>query len=521
MKQQREYQVKGTDTLSVKVQQGKRKIVMQLATGGGKTVMFAGLTKRFLAANPEMNVLIAVHREVLLDQARRTIYDWYGIIAEKVTKETKFLPNAKVWVAMVETACNRLRKRPNYFPNVGLLIIDEAHVGNFKKLHQYYPEAVIVGFTATPLYPSKKHPMKKDYDDIVTCIDVKGLIETWQDDHTQGLVPNMTFRVKNVDRSELKVASNGLDFDEAQMGAVYSTGKHVSNCVDAYERFLLGKKTIVFNCNVEHSKLVDQAFRDRGYNSRHLDANSPDRKEIIEWFKNTPDAVLQNVGILVAGFDEPSIMGVIENLATLSLSKWLQTTGRGSRPYPGKEYFVIVDMGGNTIAHGDWCAQRDWEDIFFNPEKPRDGGIAGTKECPACECLVPTSARVCKFCGAEFMSYTEEPKYDTQAVAFELFSDANTVKIDVKEVIAQSQGKRDYYALHAIKHKLVAHYKVETMTEDVAYKLLSLFQKKIAEWCKEKSKPYNQWHQKTTAEWLFEELFKVYGWKPEPLEISL
>lgn len=516
---QREYQVNGTDQIADKVGQGYRKIVGQLATGGGKTVMFAGLVKRYLAANPDKNILIAVHREELLDQARRTIYDWYGIIAEKVTADIKTLPPGRVWITMIETANNRLKKRPGYFPNIGLVIIDEGHVGNFKKLLVHYPESIIVAFTATPIYPSKKHPMKKDYEAIVTCIDVKGLIEIWQDDHTQGLVPNMTFVVKNVSRKELKMASNGLDFDEKQMGEVYSSGKHVSNCVDAYEKFLLGKKTIVFNCNIEHNQLVNQAFLDRGYNARTLTGKDTKayRRECLEWLRSTPDAVLNNVGILVAGFDEPSVRGIIENLDTLSLAKWLQTAGRGSRPYPGKDYFIIVDMGSNAFTHGDWCAQRDWEDIFLHPEKPREGGIGSIKICPECECMIAPSSKVCKFCGA--ILSVSGPKYDTGVVDFELFSEP---VIDVKEIIAVSSDKRDYYSLHAIKHKIVSHYKVGTMTDDVAYKLLSAYQGKVAEWCKEKGKPYNQWHKNTSAEWLFAALKKEYnGWEPTPLEIEL
>jgi superfamily II DNA or RNA helicase len=521
MKQQREYQVKQIDGIADMVGKGFRRIVGQLATGGGKTVMFAGLTKRYLAANPDKNVLIAVHREELMDQARRTLYDWYGIIAEKVVSTTKTLPSAKVWATMIETANNRLKKRPEYFPNVGLIIIDEAHVGNFKKLLAYFPKAIVIGFTATPIYPSKKYPMKKDYEAIVTGIDIKGLIETWQDDHTQGLVPNMTFVVTNVDKQELAGIARGADGDYAQgaLGDVYSSGKHVANCVDAYERFLIGKKTIVFNCNISHNSLVNTAFVDRGYNSRTLTGSDTKeyRREVLAWFKATPDAILNNVGILVAGFDEPSVLGVIENLSTLSLSKWLQTTGRGSRPYPGKDFFVIVDMGNNARTHGDWCAERDWAEIFNNPGKPKEGGIGAIKLCPECECMIAPSSKTCKFCGA-IIAAGNGPKYDTQGVDFELFSDP---VIDVKALIENTSDKKDYYSLHAIKNKIVNHYKVESMNDDVAYKVLAAYQEKVAEWCKEKGKPYNQWHKNTTAEWLFAEFKKIYNWEPAELQIDL
>lgn len=521
---QREYQVKQIDGIADQVGKGFRRIVGQLATGGGKTVEFAALTKRFLDAFPDKNVLIAVHREELMDQARSTLYDWYGIIAEKVVSTTKTRPPAKVWATMVETAHNRLKKSPEHFPNVGLLIIDEGHVGSFKKMHAFFPNAVIVAFTATPIYPSKKHPMKMDYEVIVPGIDIKELIEIWKEDHTQGLVPNMTFVVTNVDKQELAGIGRGADgdYNQGELGDVYSSGKHVANCVDAYEKFLIGKKTIVFNCNVAHNELVHTEFTNRGYNSRTLIGDNSKaykqyRKDTLKWFKETPDAIINNVGVLTAGFDEKSILGVIENLSTLSLSKWLQTTGRGSRPFPGKLFFIILDMGNNARTHGDWCAEHDWEYMFYNPGKPKEGGIGAIKLCPECECMIAPSSKVCKFCGA-ILAAGSGPKYDTQPVGFELFSDP---VIDVAAMIAGSSDKKDYYSLHAIKHKIVSHYKVATMTDDVAYKVLAAYQDKVSEWCREKGKPYNQWHQKTTAEWLFAEFKKVYNWEPAALNIEL
>ena len=518
--QQREYQIEGINRLADKYQQGKRRLICQLATGGGKTVMFAGLVKRWITAT-DTNILILVHREELLKQARKTIYNWYGIIAEPITAKTKHAPRARVWVAMVETAYNRLKKNPNFFNNVGLLIIDEAHLGNFLKVLPIFHNQLTIGFTATPIGSSKKNPLKKYFEDIVTCIDIKGLIEIWQEDHTQGLVPNMTFAVKEVRREELVISGN--DFDNKQMAEVYSGGKHVENTVRAYERFGIGKKTIIFNCNKEHSLLVTKAFQDCGYNARHLDDESRDRVGILEWFAKTPDAILCNIGVLTAGFDEPSIRTVIVNLDTLSLAKWLQTTGRGARPYPGKDFFMIIDMGTNAKRHGDWCAQRDWADIFFNPEKPREGGIAGTKECPNCGCLIPVSSKLCKFCDNELI-VTQKEKYDAQAVEFELFTQGSPVNLSVRDIITENTGRKDYYTLHQIKYKLVNHYKAHVkdgLTDDIAYKMLSIYQDKVQEWCKEKDKRYDQWHKETTGQWFLEELKRQFGWEPAPLTLEL
>lgn len=525
MLQQRDYQIKGTDRISQLAQQGFMRILLQLATGGGKTVMFAGLCQRYLQTN-DRNVLILVHRKELLQQARKTIYNWYNLIAEPITAKTKHVPHARIYVAMVETAFKRLQKRPSYFPNIGIVIVDECHLLNFTKMLSLFPDTLRIGFTATPISASKKKPLKNYYEEIVTCIDIKGLIEIWQDDNTQGLVPNRTFRVKNKLRAGLHVDSRTGEFKESEMGAAFSNAKHVENTVDAYEKFCIGTKTLVFNCNISHSQLVHQAFLARGHNSRHLDSENctdTERTEALEWLANTPDAILNNVGILTTGFDEPSVLSIIVNKATMSLSLWLQMTGRGARPYPGKKYFTIVDMGGNEKYHGDWSNERDWVDIFHNPDKPMVGGIAPRKECEECEAMIPAQARVCTFCGC--VQSVKEQVYDPEELEFELVVKNNPFGISTQQVILNNLNRNPYAALHEIKHQLVAHarqtWKMKSLDDETAYKLLALYQERVEEWCGEQRKNYDTWHKDLTGKWFLDELKKVYDWEPKPLELSL
>ncbi|WP_091608823.1 DEAD/DEAH box helicase [Maribacter dokdonensis] len=56
-----------------------------------------------------------------------------------------------------------------------------------------------------------------------------------------------------------------------------------------------------------------------------------ERASVLRWFKNTPGAILSNVGILTTGFDEPTVETVILYRATTSVSLYLQMVGRGSR----------------------------------------------------------------------------------------------------------------------------------------------------------------------------------------------
>lgn len=515
--QLRDYQQNGVDEVSRKIGAGHRRLCFQLATGGGKTITFSALIQRYIVANPNKRVLIAVHREELLKQARSTLYEFAGIVAHPIVAGVRYAPPSQVYVAMVETANNRLKNNPKWFGDVGMLIVDECHLGNHKKLYEYFPQDLIIGFTATPISSSKKDPLNNYFDDIISAIDIPDLIE-------QGaLTPNRTYHIKNINRKALSI--KGGEFDNKVMGTAFSSGKHVQNTVDAYEKFGKNTKAVVFNCNIEHSKLVTQAFVDRGYNARHFDGmtNKKIRAEALEWLHNTPDAILNNVGVLTTGFDEKSIETIIINRSTMSLPLWLQMTGRGSRLWPGKQYFTIIDLGSNAITHGDWCAPRDWVDLFHNPERPRTDkeGIVPQKECPGCEALVPAQATTCPFCGFDM---TRTVQYDKGIPEFELVT-KNIRTIDVHAIIEQSFARSDnaYYPLHVIKGSIVAEArrKSDKITTEQVYTLLAAFHEKVQEWCKEKKKNYDQWHKDTTAKWLFEEIKRQFGWEPATLTLDI
>lgn len=510
MKQLREYQENGISGVAQKVAAGFRKIIFQLATGGGKTVTFAALIHRYLSRHPNKKVVIMVHRSELLAQAKRTLFDWYGIIAYPVIAGQKWLPNTPVYVGMVETVNNRLRKNPQYFGNVGLVIIDECHIGNFKKLHEYFPQSLIVGFTATPISSSKKDPLINHYEDIVCGVDIPELIANGS------LVQNRTYHIKNINRKDLRV-KNG-EFSDKEMGQAFSKPKQINNTVHGYQQHCAGTKTIVFNCNIEHSRLVNDAFINAGYPSRHLDSTCGEewRKECLDWLKATPDAILSNVGILTTGFDEPSVQSVIVNKSTMSLPLWLQMTGRGARPFPGKEYFTILDMGGNAMVHGDWCAPRDWKELFYNPDKPSEGdGVAPVKECPSCEALIHAAATTCPFCGADCRP---EMKVDTTLAEFELLTESRPLRISIEKVIEEGAGKHDYYSLHRMKQNIINtakyQWKLTSIDAAVADRLHAMYQDKVREWCQAKGEGYTRYYSNMTGKWFNEELTKVFGYSP-------
>jgi len=138
----------------------------------------------------------------------------------------------------------------------------------------------------------------------------------------------------------------------------------------AYEEIAKGTKTLIFNNGINTSLYVYETFKKAGYNVRHLDNKNTatERKEILEWFAETPDAILTSVSILTTGFDEPTVESIILNRATRSLTLYFQMIGRGSRVLPNKDEFNVIDMGNNIARFGPWDAPIDWQEIFHFPD---------------------------------------------------------------------------------------------------------------------------------------------------------
>jgi superfamily II DNA or RNA helicase len=474
-----------------------RKVVGQLATGGGKTICFCAISKRYID-KAKKKVVIAVHRKELLKQTRVTAFNNFGLTCQPIVAGMKFIPDADIYVCMVESLHKRVSQLPK---DIGLVIVDECHIANFNKLHTHFPSQYIIGFTATPLSNSKKRPVKMFYDDIVCGVDIPELIKTGS------LCQNVTWAPKEiVDRMELAV--KGEEFDENLMAEAFGKPKYISNTVGAYEKWAKNTKTIVFNVNIFHSQEVTKAFVEKGYSAQHLDGETPkeEREKVLTWFKNTPDAILCNVGIATTGFDEPSIETVIINKATMSMPLWLQMCGRGSRPTDTKIMFTIIDMGGNAIAHGDWCNTRDWVKIFNEPPKPGKSTAAPVKSCPQCDAIVPASAKKCPYCGYEWPA--KEIPIEIELADFVIV----TKGINVPQLVKDNEHRKQYYVFYKLGQDLATEAKktISTMTDEYFTFVLEKYYELAREWTKTQHKKLNKWHQEKAQTHLFNEIKRKY-----------
>lgn len=383
-----------------------KRCCVSLATGGGKTVVFSQLITHLKG-----NTLILVHRDELVEQTKNTLKD---------------SNNVEVW--MVQTFWNRLKKGVIDVNSYDNLIIDECHRGEFMKVLKEYKNKV-VGFTATPNYEKIKYfykclacgdeseksgkccnrklkkyksrvPLSDYYDTLIHGVEIDELI---RQDY---LVKDENFEL-DVDTSYLAYDEARQQYTEESISLVFGSPEAIKNTVNTYKELAFGKKTILFNPNTLVNKRLYLAMIKEGLNAKMYDSNNSEenRKDLVEWFKNTKDAILLNVQVFTTGFDCTDVEVIFLNKKTKSINLFLQMVGRGGRITDKifKPSFRVIDMGGNIEDLGAWSDARNWNDYFYTKETKPVGTPkpAVVRTCEACEAIIAANAIICPECGEE------------------------------------------------------------------------------------------------------------------------
>lgn len=337
-------------------------LLFQLPTGGGKTIIFSEIAKRYIEKFGR-KVLILTHRIELGKQTSAVLTE-AGISNKVITSEVKQLPQQshyQSFIALVETLNNRLQENDRFIEDIGLVIVDEAHNNSFRKIFHYFENVNILGVTATPLSSNKKLPLYQTYKRLMIGESISNLID-------QGYLCEGQTYSYDVNLSSLRVGNNG-EFTVGSHEMLYTQSIMQSKLIDAYEELGKGKKTLIFNAGILTSRAVYETFKNKGYPVKHLDSTFSDRErvETLEWFRKTKDGILTSVSILTTGFDEPEVETIILNRATKSLTLYHQMIGRGSRILPEKKTFNIVDLGNNSRRFNLWQYPIDWNHVFASP----------------------------------------------------------------------------------------------------------------------------------------------------------
>lgn len=457
----RYYQQELKDRIYAELRNGKNKILAQLPTGGGKSKLMASIIRDILTKSKR--VLFIAHRDFLLEQAKYHLVDggipeaWIGFIkagypeylespiqicspqtwARRYEKwQKKPLANHQLSLALPDLSSASVlgnnqaipfagavlggfsgRKknwqREDGLPQFDVIVIDEAHhsaTATYEIFWELYPEAKILGFTATPCRGDGKG-FDHLYESLVVGVSVKELIE-------QKFLSDYRL-VRGKIKPNLKGLKTGDGEYVANDDAVsrFSTADILGDIVSTWKQFvepLPNKRTVGFAVRCDHARNICAEFQAVGIKTDYIDGDfSPsERVEVLSKFILGEIDILWQFGLFGEGFDlgtysqryglpQADIVAVQIARPVRSLALARQIYGRCLRPDNNKIAYVI-DHGNVYDKCGFPCDEVEWT---LEGSKLRE---APKKECPECHQIILRSLEKCPFCKYEFPKRKKE-----------------------------------------------------------------------------------------------------------------
>lgn len=333
---------------------GRKRVIMQCPTGGGKTVMFNHIAA--LAEKKGHRVLIIADRRELIMQAYKKLYKASGIHAGIIMSKVAPSYHLPVQIASVQTL-----NRRSFPPDIDLVIIDECRASvspSYAPIFGQYKDSFFLGVDATPIRTNGQG-FDHIYQELVIGPSIKEM------ELLQALVP-ANVKVNPINQASLNMVKViAGDYDEGALARMMMGDNIMAGLVESRQRYCPGEKTICFAVNIEHSKAIAAKYNQAGVKALHVDGESDDRERVFKLFEQGDVDVLVNVGIATYGYDNPFITCVQLARPTKSLALYLQMVGRGARTCKFadglyKQHYTILDHANCRIEHGAPNADRKW-----------------------------------------------------------------------------------------------------------------------------------------------------------------
>lgn len=388
---ERYYQIDCVKELLKGFREGSQKMLVQMATGLGKTRTAVALCKALLEYGLARRILFVVDRRLLAEQARD---DGFSLISPTynaawiTTSNYKTHKNKDIHVVVIDTLEIIHQGIPgNYYD---LLIVDECHRSinlNRKVIFDHFlcPR---IGLTATPRIAVPRDPTKVSDDDLA-ILDTYRLFgcevgdPTYQFDIDRGIEEEFLapYKVDEIKTYLTKLAEeDGVKFDYVldpderkkieldkekklkleQLNRKYlteNTSKRIAE--EIRKRAEYGEKIILFGVSQAHCLMLAKALNevfddDHSSNPRYAEAVISENQELNRalkgWFKKPYQKpyIVTSVDIMSTGVDIPCTRYIGFAALTRSVGKYIQMLGRGTRldPKTGKFSFQVLDFVG-------------------------------------------------------------------------------------------------------------------------------------------------------------------------------
>jgi type I restriction enzyme R subunit len=365
---------------------GRRRILLTMATGTGKTIVAFQICWKLWSSRwnrtgdyRRPRILYLADRNVLVDDPMAKIFTPFGDARWKI--EGGVANKGREMYFAIYQAIARDERRPGLYREYAsdffdLIIVDECHRGsakddsNWREILEYFRDAFQIGMTATPRRqdnadtyryfgdPIYQYSLRQGIDDgFLAPYRVHRVITTWDAagwrpsqgelDRYGREIPDEEYRTNDFERIvSLKARTEAV-------------AKHLTEFLNKTERF---DKTIVFCVDQEHADEMrrtlnnlnaDLARQHPDYVCRVTSDEGGIGRGHLSNFQDvercTP-VILTTSQMLTTGIDAPTVQNVVLMRVINSMTDFKQIIGRGTRVRDdyGKFFFSILDYTGSA-----------------------------------------------------------------------------------------------------------------------------------------------------------------------------
>ena len=341
--QLRPYQELARSAVQQEWDEGKKKTLLVLPTGCGKTIVFSKIIEDRVKKGER--VLVLAHRSELLEQASDKLKTVTGLsTALEKAENTSIGSWFRVVVGSVQTMQREKRLSkfpPNHFDTI---VVDEAHHAisdGYQRVLTHFEDSNVLGVTATADRGDKRN-LGEYFDSLAYEYSLVDAIKS-------GFLSKITAVTIPLKLDLSNVSQQAGDFKASEVGTALDP--YLEQIADEMVKQCSKRKTVVFLPLVKTSQKFRHILNEKGFKAAEVNGESKDRAEILEDFDKGKYNVLCNSMLLTEGWDCPTVDCVVVLRPTKVRALYSQMVGRGTRLSSGKENLLLLDFLWHTERH--------------------------------------------------------------------------------------------------------------------------------------------------------------------------
>lgn len=347
----RKYQQSVIDEALMHYENGKSKLLIEMATGLGKTYTVAHIIKRLIQQNDRTpRVLFLAHQVEILLQSVTAFKNVLGIgnysfsacISGSQPEDTDFV------FASFDTLYGQIAQlQTNSFDFV---VVDEAHhtpARTYSEVVTKFKPRLLIGLTATP-YRADNKDVIRFFGGDAGHIGKFDLV--WALKHRKLAFPKYLVLLDDLDQDKIDQLDSGLsiaDLDKRLF--LHKKDQEVVRIIErtVAEQRIENIKGIIFCRSIRHMNHLIGFFELGTATLVHSKMTDQERRENIRNFREGEYKYILVCDLFNEGIDIPETNVLIFMRYTGSRTIWLQQLGRGLRKTPNKEYVHVLDFVGS------------------------------------------------------------------------------------------------------------------------------------------------------------------------------